>query len=50
MSFLVWNCRVLENLHTGKELIKVVVRAKNSSIVFIVETWADEVRPKRNPM
>lgn len=50
MSYLVWNCRMLENLHTGKELIKVVIRAKDSSTVFIVETWADEVRTKRNPM
>ena len=43
MSIIVWNCHGLGNLRTGKEL-EVVIRAKDPSIVFIAETWADEVR------
>ena len=42
MSIIVWNCHGLGNLRTGKEL-EVVIRAKDPSIVFIAETWADEV-------
>ena len=43
MSIIVWNCHGLGNLRTGREL-EVVIRAKDPSIVFIAETWADEVR------
>ena len=43
MSIIVWNCHGLGNLRTGKEL-EVVIRAIDPSIVFIAETWADEVR------
>ena len=43
MSIIVWNCRGLGNLRTGKEL-EVVIRAKVPSVVFIAETWADEAR------
>ena len=45
MSFIVWNCRELGNLRTGKEL-EVVIRAKDPSVVFITETWVDEARLK----
>ena len=43
MSLLVWNCRGLGNLHTGKEL-ELLIRAKDLSIVFLAETWANEAR------
>ena len=45
MSFIVWNCHELENLRIGKEF-EVVSWAKDPSVVFIAETWADEVRLK----
>ena len=45
MSFLVWNYHGLGNLRIGKEL-EVVVRAKDPSVVFIVEIWANEIRLK----
>ena len=45
MSLLVWNCRGLGNLRTGKEL-EVLIRAKDPSVVFLAETWADEARLK----
>ena len=45
MSFIVWNCHELGNLCTGKEL-EVMSRAKDPSVVFIAETWADEARLK----
>ena len=45
MSLLVWNYCGLGNLRTGKEL-EVLIRAKDPSIVFLAETWADEVRLK----
>ena len=45
MSFIVWNYRELGNLRTGKEL-EVMSRAKDPSVVFIAETWADEARLK----
>ena len=43
MNLLVWNCRGLRNLCTGKELGD-IVRAKDPSVVFITEIWADEAR------
>lgn len=46
MSCLVWNCSGLGNLHTEKEL-GILVGAKDLSVVFIAETWTDEVRLKR---
>ena len=45
MSFIVWNCRELGNLHTRKEL-EVMSWAKDPSVVFIVETWVDEAKLK----
>ena len=45
MSLFVWNCRELRNLHTGKEL-EVLIQAKDLSVVFLAETWADEARLK----
>ena len=45
MSIIVWNCRGLGNLQTKKEL-EVVIRAKDPSVLFIAETWADEARLK----
>ena len=43
MNCLVWNCRRLGNLHTGKELGE-IVQAKDLSIVFIAETLSDKTR------
>ena len=45
MSIIVWNCRGLGNLQTKKEL-EVVIRAKDPSVVFIIETCVDEARLK----
>ena len=45
MSLLIWNCRGLRNLRTGKKL-EVLIRAKDLSVVFLAETWADEARLK----
>ena len=45
MSLLVWNCHGLGNLRVGKEL-EVLIRAKDPSVVYLVETWADEARLK----
>ena len=45
MSLIVWNCRRLGNLRTGKEL-KVVIWAKDPSVMFLAETWVDEARLK----
>ena len=46
MNLLVWNCRRLGNLRTEKELVS-ILRAKDHSVVFIAETWADEARLER---
>ena len=43
MSCLAWNYRELENLCTGRELMD-LVRAKDPSVVFLVETLIDEAR------
>ena len=43
MNLLVWNCRGLVNLQIERELIK-IIWAKDSFVVFIVETWVDEAR------
>ena len=40
-----WNCRGLGNLHIEKEL-GVLDWAKDPSILFIVETWKDEIKLK----
>ena len=45
MSLFVWNYRGLGNLCTGKELGE-LVQAKDPTIVFIAETWANKVRLK----
>ena len=42
----VWNCRGLENLCTRKELGE-LVWAKDPSIMFLAETWADEAKAKK---
>jgi len=46
MSLLIWNCRELEKLMTEEELGN-LIRAKDSSVVFIGETWIDEARLKK---
>ena len=46
MSFLVWNCRGLGNPCTENELVE-MVRAKDPSVMFLVETWVDEARLKQ---
>ena len=46
MNLLVWNCRGLGNLRTEKELGN-IIQAKDLSVVFLAETWADEVRLER---
>ena len=43
MSCLAWNCRGLGNLRTGRELVD-LVRAKDPSVVFLIETLIDEAR------
>ena len=43
MSCIAWNCRGLRNLHTGRELVK-IIQAKDPSIVFLAETMVDDVR------
>ena len=45
MSIIVWNYRELGNLQTMTEL-EVVIRAKDPSVLFIAETWADEAKLK----
>ena len=42
-KLLAWNYRRLGNLHIGKELGD-MIRAKDPSVVFLVETLADEAR------
>ena len=46
MSLLVWNYRGLGNLRTKNELVT-LIRAKDPSVVFIAETWADDARLDR---
>ena len=46
MSLIVWNYHRLGNLVTEKELSD-LTRAKDPSVVFIVETWMDEARLKK---
>ena len=46
MNLLVWNCRRLGNLRIEKKLVS-ILRAKDHSVVFIAETWADEARLER---
>ena len=43
MSLLVWNYRGLRNLRIENELVN-LIRAKDLSVVFIAETWADDAR------
>ena len=43
MSLLVWNCRRLGNPRTVRELGD-YIRAKDSTVVFLAETWADDAR------
>ena len=43
MNCLVWSCRGLGNLRTRKEFGD-LIRAKDLSVLFIAETWADEAR------
>ena len=46
MSLLLWNCHGLGNPRIENEIVS-LIQAKEPSIVFIVETWADEVRLDR---
>ena len=46
MSLLLWNCRELGNPHTENELVR-LIQVKDLSVVFIAETWTDEVRLDR---
>ena len=46
MSLLIWNYHGLGNLVIEKELGD-LIRVKDPSIVFIVETWTDETRLKK---
>ena len=46
MSLLLWTCDGLGNPRIENELVS-LIQAKDPSIVFIVETWADEVRLDR---
>ena len=43
MRLLLWNCRGLGNPRTENELVR-LIQTKDPSVVFIVETWKDEVR------
>ena len=43
MSCLIWNCRGLGNLRTGRELVD-IIQAKDPSVVFLAETLADDTR------
>ena len=43
MNLIVWNCRRLGNLRSGKELGD-IIRAKDPSVVFLDETLIDEAR------
>ena len=43
MNCLVWNCYGLRNLRIRKELVE-IIGAKDPSIMFIAETWANEAR------
>ena len=45
MSLFFWSCCELRNLCTRKELSE-LVWAKDLTVVFIAETWANEVRLK----
>ena len=45
MSIIVWNYRGLGNLQTVTEL-EVVIRAKDPSVLFLAETWADKAKLK----
>ena len=45
MSGLVWECRGLGNLCIENKGVD-LVRAKDPSVVFLSETWADEARQK----
>ena len=46
MSLLLWNCRGLGNPRTENELVS-LIQAKDPSVVFIAETWADETKLDR---
>ena len=43
MSLLLWNLCELGDSRRENELVR-LIQAKNSSVVFIAETWIDEVR------
>ena len=43
MSLLLWNCCGLGDSRRENELVR-LIQAKNPSVVFIAETWIDEVR------
>ena len=43
MNLLVWNCRGLGNPQIVRGLVE-ILQAKDPSVMFIVNTWADEAR------
>ena len=43
MNCLVWNCRGLGNPRTVRKL-RDLIQAKDTSVVFVAETWTDEAR------
>ena len=46
MSLLLWNCRGLGNPRIENDLVS-LIQAKDPSVVFIAETWANEARLDR---
>ena len=46
MSLLLWNCRGLGKPLTENELVR-LIQEKDLSVVFIAETWTDEIRLDR---
>ena len=46
MSLLLWNCRGLGNPCTENELVG-LIQVKDPFVVFIAETWTEEVRLDR---
>ena len=43
MNLFAWNCCGLRNLCTKRELVE-IIRAKYPSVVFIAETWTNEIK------
>ena len=43
MSCIVWNCRELGNLRTGRELVE-IIQAKDPITMFLAKTLVDDAR------